>query len=341
MPLSKLKCMKLKPVLVNPEFQDPILAVPIPQKSEMLLFDLGYCFRLKIRDIQKISRIFITHTHIDHFAGFDHILRLSIDIEKTISIYGPPEFIGNVQGKLAGYYWNLKDSINLNYDVFEIHRDKMLRKQFRAREGYKNDNPPEVITRDLNDPIVETEDYSVYTVFLEHRMPVLGYKIKADDSYNADKSVMDSMNLSPGKWVGELKERLRNDLPDNDEIEIDGKKYNTGKLLENLIKKSPGHIIAYVVDTIFNKKTAGPLKNFVNGADYFFCECTYLTSERDLARRNYHLTARQAGTIAKEGGAKTLIPFHFSRRYEGKYHKLYEEAKEVFPHVEKAKSYIQ
>lgn len=332
--------MKMKPVLVNPEFQDPILAVPIPQKSEMLLFDLGYCFRLKIRDIQKISKIFITHTHIDHFAGFDHILRLSIDMKKTISIYGPPGFIGNVQGKLSGYYWNLKDSINLNYDVFEIHRDKMLRKRFRARDGYINDNLPEVIPWDINDPIAETDDYSVYTVFLEHRMPVLGYKIKADDSYNADKSAMDSMNLSPGKWVGELKKRLQNDLPDNDEIEIDGKKYNAGKLLKKLIKKSPGHVITYVVDTIFNKKTAGPLKNFVSGSDYFFCECAYLTSERELARRNYHLTARQAGTIAKEGEVKTLIPFHFSRRYEGKYHKLYEEVREVFPNVEKAKTYL-
>jgi len=338
--LSKIKIMKLKPVLVNPEFQDPVLAVPIPQKSELLLIDLGYCFRLKIRDIQKISRIFISHTHIDHFAGFDHILRLSIDLEKTISIYGPPGFIDNVRGKLEGYYWNLKDSINLNYEVFEIHPDRILRKEFRAREGYRNDNPLKETPRSLNDPIVSTEDYSVYTVFLEHRMPVLGYKIKARDSYNADKGMMDSMGLSPGKWVGELKSRSEADLPENDEIDIDGKKYNTRKLLDKLIKKSPGHIVAYVVDTIFNKKTASPLKNFIKGADYLFCECAYLTSERDLARKNFHLTARQAGTIAKEGGAKTLIPFHFSRRYEGKYHKLYEEAKEVFPGVEKAKVYI-
>ena len=331
--------MKLKPVLVNPEFNDPILFISIPQKSEVILFDLGYCFRLKIRDIRKISKIFISHTHIDHFAGFDHILRLSVDMDKTISIYGPPHFIKNVSGKLAGYLWNLKEGISLNYEVFEIHKDRILKKLLEGKKGFVNDSPPEVISFQETDPIAVTPDYSVYPLFLEHLMPILGFKIIAADSSNADISIIKKEGLSPGKWVGELKERIVEGISPDEEIVIEDRKYNLSELAKKIIRKKPGTKIAYIVDTIFNKATAKPLKKFVKDVDYFFCECAYLTEERDLARQNYHLTAKQAATIALEGGAGNLIPFHFSRRYESNPQSLYDEAKSVFDNVVIAPKY--
>ena len=33
------------------------------------------------------------------------------------------------------------------------------------------------------------------------------------------------------------------------------------------------------------------------------------------ARRKNHLTARQAGQVARESGARGVVPFHFSPRY--------------------------
>lgn len=331
--------MKLEPVLLNPEYQDPVLFVSIPQKAEVVLFDLGYCFRLKIKDIQKISRIFISHTHIDHFIGFDHILRLSVDLDKTISLYGPPGFIKNIAGKLSGYMWNLKESVNLNFTAYEIHLDKILKAEFKGQEGYVNNETPEEIPYDGASPIAKTDDYSVYAVTLQHQMPVLGYRLNAADSYNADKKAITSLGLTSGKWVGELKELVSQNPSADETITIDDKTYPVNDLAKKIIKSNKGTVIVYVVDTIFNKATAKLLKNFVKQADYFFCECAYITPEKDLARQNYHMTAKQAATIALEGEASVLIPFHFSRRYEGKYHLIYEEAGGVFPRVKKAKKY--
>ena len=53
-------------------------------------------------------------------------------------------------------------------------------------------------------------------------------------------------------------------------------------------------------------------------ADLLFIECVFLSSEADHAARKFHLTAAQAGRIARAARAKAVIPFHFSPRYLGR-----------------------
>ncbi|MBN2702053.1 MAG: ribonuclease Z, partial [Methylothermaceae bacterium] len=50
----------------------------------------------------------------------------------------------------------------------------------------------------------------------------------------------------------------------------------------------------------------------------------------DSAAEKYHLTAVQAGQIARRVGAKRMVPFHFSARYAGKENQLYREAEAAF-----------
>jgi ribonuclease Z len=51
------------------------------------------------------------------------------------------------------------------------------------------------------------------------------------------------------------------------------------------------------------------------GADLLVCESTYLSSETKDAHANRHMTAAQAGRLAKEAGARRLLLTHFSQRY--------------------------
>jgi len=98
----------------------------------------------------------------------------------------------------------------------------------------------------------------------------------------------------------------------------------------DLFSVSRGEKIAYVVDIGYTEKNLSRLVPVISGADYLFCEAAFLEKDRDIAEKKFHLTARQAGLIAKKAGVRKLIPFHFSPRYQGYAHLLFQEAEEAF-----------
>ena len=91
------------PRLVNRPFDDPGLFIPFLFEKRAILFDLGDIYSLSAKEILKTSHVFITHTHMDHFFGFDRLLRLFLGRDQHLFLYGPEGFLKNVEGKLAAY----------------------------------------------------------------------------------------------------------------------------------------------------------------------------------------------------------------------------------------------
>jgi len=97
-----------------------------------------------------------------------------------------------------------------------------------------------------------------------------------------------------------------------------------------LIVATPGQKIAYVVDTIYSADNISRIAELARGADLFFCESPFLDIDRDQARKRYHLTARQAGSLARAARVARLETFHFSPRYERDSDPLRNEAQATF-----------
>jgi ribonuclease Z len=55
-----------------------------------------------------------------------------------------------------------------------------------------------------------------------------------------------------------------------------------------------------------------------------------LDVDAEKARDRYHLTARQAGLMARKAHVRELVVFHFSPRYTGQGEVLEREAMEAF-----------
>ena len=96
------------------------------------------------------------------------------------------------------------------------------------------------------------------------------------------------------------------------------------------MKITAGRKIAYVVDCSFTDTNVENIVRLAKDADVLFIEATFLDADAALAKARHHLTARQAGTIARLAGVKRIVTLHYSPRYKDRGHHLAEEARDAF-----------
>src|SRR4051812_27426129 len=89
--------------LVNGSTGDPALYVDYPGKDNALLFDAGENGNLDPQRLADLDAVFLTHHHVDHFIGFDRIVRANLDCDKTLDVYGPPGTIRKIYDRIKSY----------------------------------------------------------------------------------------------------------------------------------------------------------------------------------------------------------------------------------------------
>ncbi|GAB4431401.1 MAG: ribonuclease Z [bacterium] len=316
-----------KSYLVNEPYKDPAVYIELFGRKECFLLDLGDISRLSTRKILKISRIFVTHTHIDHFFGFDTVLRLFLGKSEPLHIYGPKNIIKNVKGKLAGYSWNLIKEYPLNIYVHEITRNTIKTALFSASQGLKIQYIES--KHIINNIIYEDEELVIKTILLNHKIPVLSFLLEEKIKINVKKDALKELDLEPGPWLSLLKKAyLSGDTKGALSFSSKGVEYafKTEDLINKLLLIKNGEKILYITDIRFSKTYLEKIRSFASEPDILYCEAFFLQSDSDRAKDRYHLTATQTNHIAKSLRAKKLIIFHFSPRYKGNYRKIYDEA---------------
>jgi len=327
----------LQPRLVNDPFGDPGLMLEFLEQKRVLLFDLGDISAIPNATLLKVSDVFVSHTHIDHFIGFDRLLRIVFSQGKTLRFYGPENIIANVEGKLAGFTWNLVDRYeeSINIEVREVHADRLQCARFRAIDKFqRSDEWEEEFIEGL---LWNEENFCVSTAILEHRVPCLGFVLNENLQVNIDKDKLQSLNYSAGPWLNELKQAILDSQPEDTLITVpmvgEGEQSQSlplRRLQDELAVISPGQKIAYIVDTVFNEANNERIVDLIRGATLFFCESPFIAEEEERAKERCHLTSRQAGLLARDAGVEKLVTFHFSGRHTFNQEQLIREAKEAF-----------
>ena len=328
--------------LVNDCFGDPGVYVEVRWSKRALLFDLGQNDSLGPTRLLRANDIFISHTHMDHFIGFDAVVRVALGRGKTLRLYGPPGLIDNVNGKLRGYTWNLVDGYPLTIEVREFGRQEVLRATFQASNGFLQSDltvhPLQMDPRTGLFTVMEDPMFTVQAVALNHRIPSFAYALEERFHINVNKQKLHDAGLPVGGWLKDVKQYLWEGKPEEfqftavlfDEHRRMEREFVLGGFARQFLTIARGQKLAYVVDTRYDQDNEARIVALARHADLFYCESPYLDIDAEKARDRYHLTARQAGIMARKAGVRDLMVFHFSPRYTGQGEAIELEAQEAF-----------
>ena len=328
------------PRLVNGRYGDPTVYVETLFEKRSLLFDVGEIASLSPRRIRRIDQVFVSHAHIDHFVGFDHLLRLLVGHEKSVQLFGPPGFAERVFHKLQAYRWNLVESYptDLVFVVSELETTNSISTtRFRLRKAFAAE--PSVSRKTIAGVLCDEPTHRVSAAILEHGTPCLAFALQEAVHVNVWKNRLSERGLPVGPWLLSLKKAVVERRADDHLIEIDHAA-NSDRLvplasLRDLLTVTAGQKIAYVTDVADTPANRAAIVVLIQNADILFIEAAFAGADAALARERAHLTTTAAGEIAREANVRRVEPFHFSPRYAGEQERMQAEVTAAFraPHA--------
>jgi len=312
-------------IQVNGPFEDPCIYIRILREKRAIFFDLGYIGRVELGNLLKVSDMFVTHTHMDHFVGFDTALRAMLRRDIPLRVFGPDNIIDCIEGKLKGYTWNLIKDYPLKIEAFGVSSNSISHSSFYAENAFSRiDNPP----MGFDGFLLKEPMFRVKGLLLSHQIPVMAYSIEEEQHININKSVLSEMGLQVGPWLSEFKKAIRQGDSEKT-FELNKRTFSIIELMP-IATITKGQKISYVMDASPTDVNIESIISFVRGSDHFFCEAYFLEKDRERAEKRHHLTAAIAGMIAREAGAANLTIMHFSPKYRHQEEELYQEAMREF-----------
>ncbi|XP_074850451.1 zinc phosphodiesterase ELAC protein 1 [Carettochelys insculpta] len=296
-------------------------ALVIRSEGECWLFDCGEGTQTQFMKSRlkagRITKIFITHLHGDHFFGLPGLLctislqNSSTTTKQPVEIYGP---LG-----LRNFIWR---SLELSHSQllfpYVVHElvptpDQCPPEEFKELSYIDRDVfSKEVQGRTLHlDPVeksyalVNNQQFVVKAFRLFHRIPSFGFLVEEKQrtgKLNAQK--LKDLGVQPGPIYGKLKNGVT-------------------VVLENGITISPSDVLD---EPIPGRKICilGDCSGVVGDAAMKLCyeadllvhEATLDDTQMDKAKEHGHSTPKMAAEFAKLCKVKKLVLTHFSQRYK-------------------------
>lgn len=326
---------------INGLLGDPAIYAFLSKSGEGLLFDLGTLDALPNRDLLKVRTALISHTHIDHFIGFDRWLRVNIPHHRELELLGPPGLLANVRGKLAGYRWNLLDPDQLRFVVHELtpHGEKSsfaLRNQTGFEPEPLTRPPPQLTPIDAPLPAPPaaclttlSDGTRIHAVVLDHGTPSVAYMLQGPCRFQTKTDVLTELGLKPGSWIRDVQYAIIEQRTETT-VTIDQRNFRVADLAQQLFEIRRPKPLGYITDAGFTAPNLQRIGTLLTGVETLICEANYRDEDFAKARAKMHLTTRQAALIAAYIQADHLEIFHISNLYANAAEAVISEAAAFF-----------
>jgi|WetSurMetagenome_2_1015567.scaffolds.fasta_scaffold58093_2 ribonuclease Z len=320
------------PALLHAATGDPGLWIDVPDEGRALLLDLPAIAHVPTKKLLRVAHAVVSHTHMDHYVGFDHLLRVALRRDEPLTVTGPAGFLESVRGRISAYAWNLIATYPVHLRVQEVDGGTIRAEEYSAASRMR---PVALSDRPFAGTVHAERSFRVDVAVLDHGMPVLGVAVREVEHLAVDKDRLERRGLVPGAWLADLKDALRRAAPPDTivaAVRADGSTegLSVGEIGEEIVTRGPGQTVAYLTDLAPVEANLSRAAAFAAGVDLIVCEAAFLDADRPLAVERHHLTARLAGELARRAGAARLAVFHVSPRYEGREAEILAEAGEAF-----------
>jgi len=322
----------LEPYFCAGLLDDPLLLVRVRPTGRSLLFDCGQLQHLAKRTLRSIDVVFISHAHMDHFMGFDHLVRHTHVSPRPLNLYGPPGIARRVEHKLAGYDWNLAEPWWRTIYVHEVHAEHIEHHQFAGARGFVGEQLGSSVRRGAE--IYATPFVTVAAQLLDHGLPVLTFRLTEAEIFSIDPARLAAEQLLPGVWLRELKGRWKTGNLDARPIEVLRNTAAGGEtvlaadaatLYARLRAVRPAASLGYVTDVGFTAANCSQMQELLIDVSLLCCECTFLAADVDKARASHHLCSSDVNRLTATLKPRVLLPMHLSKAYMHQPDAVYQE----------------
>jgi ribonuclease Z len=316
----------LHPRLLNGRGGDPAVYVEAMHSPLALLFDCGDLSALSARHLLRVEALLVSHTHMDHWADLDRLLRPLIGREKRLHVVGPAGIAAQLHHRLQSYVWNLVDRIaaELVIEVTELAGDGTCsRARLRLKSAFALETLP-AASAAADGTVLRLGRLAIRAAVLDHGTPCLGFALEEEMHLNVHASRLAERGLPVGPWLAGLKAAVAEGRPDDHPVpvfaraaEAPGAPTHPLAALRDLVVPTQGQRIAYLTDLADTPANRARAVALAAGADTLFIEAPFRAADAAHAAERMHLTTAAAGAIARAAGVRRVEPFHLSPRYQG------------------------
>ena len=263
----------------KPTLRRNVSGLAVARDGDWVLFDCGEGTQTQIvragLSPSRLSAIFITHFHGDHFNGLSGLVStMGLDRRtRELTITGPT---------------GIKEYLDL------LERLKIAFLTY-ATDIKEFDSVPAPIQ------VYETNEYTVTALGLDHRLFAIGYRIEErarPGRFNVDEARR--LEVPEGPMWGQLQS--------GQDVIIESRIVRSSDVLG---PPRPGKSVAYCLDT----RPCEMSVELSRGVDLLIHEATYTNEYASEAQQYGHSTAAQAALIAQRAEVGKLLLTHFSSRF--------------------------